>query len=60
VDVVEVNGAPALMIHVGGQAAVVVSLGVDQGRVHAIWITGNPDKLRPFNRVLHASGQEKE
>jgi RNA polymerase sigma-70 factor (ECF subfamily) len=58
VDVVEVNGAPALMIHAGGKALVVLSLGIDAGQVGAIWITGNPDKLQSFNRVLHDSEEE--
>jgi RNA polymerase sigma-70 factor, ECF subfamily len=60
VDVVEVNGAPALMVHAGGKALVVLSLGIDASQVRAIWITGNPDKLQSFNRVLHASEEEKE
>ncbi len=58
--VVEVNGAPALMVHAGGKALVVLSLGIDAGQVHAIWVTGNPDKLQSFNRVLHASEEKKE
>src|SRR6266508_3151868 len=58
--VVEVNGAPALMVHAGGKALVVLSLGIDAGQVHAIWVTGNPDKLQSFNRVLHASVEKKE
>jgi RNA polymerase sigma-70 factor (ECF subfamily) len=60
VDVVEVNGDPALMVHAGGKALVVLSLGIDAGQVRAIWVTGNPDKLQSFNRVLHASEEEKE
>jgi len=60
VDVVEVNGAPALMVHAGGKALVVLSLGIDQGHVHAIWVMGNPDKLQSFNQVLHHSEEEKE
>jgi RNA polymerase sigma-70 factor (ECF subfamily) len=60
VDVVEVNGDPALVVRVGGKALVVLSLGIDAGQVRAIWVTGNPDKLQSFNRVLHASEEEKE
>jgi RNA polymerase sigma-70 factor (ECF subfamily) len=59
VDVIEVNGAPSLMIHVDGEALVVLSLSVDQGQVHAIWIMGNPDKLQPLNRVLRPSGEKQ-
>jgi RNA polymerase sigma-70 factor (ECF subfamily) len=60
VAVVQVNGDPALMVHVDGQAQVVVSLGIDAGQVRAIWVTGNPDKLQAFNRVLHDSVEGKE
>ena len=60
VDVIQVNGEPALMVHAGGQALVVLSLGIDAGQVHAIWVIGNPDKLQSFNRVLHNSEEKKE
>jgi len=59
VDVIEINGAPSLMIHLDGKALVVLSLSVDQGQVHAIWIIGNPDKLQPLNRVLRPSGEKQ-
>ena len=45
---------------VGGKALVVLSLGIDQGQVRAIWVIGNPDKLQSFNRVLHDAEEEKE
>jgi RNA polymerase sigma-70 factor (ECF subfamily) len=60
IDVVEINGAPALMVQVGGKARVILSLGIDQGQVHAIWVMGNPDKLQSLNQVLHSSAEEKE
>jgi RNA polymerase sigma-70 factor, ECF subfamily len=60
VDVVEVNGEPALMVHAGGKAQVVLSLGIDASQVRAIWVIGNPDKLQSFNRILHDSEAEKE
>ena len=59
VEVVQVNGDPALVVQVGGQARVVLSLGIDQGQVRAIWVIGNPDKLQAFNRVLHDSEENK-
>jgi RNA polymerase sigma-70 factor (ECF subfamily) len=59
VDVIEINGAPSLMIHLDRKALVVLSLSVDQGQVHAIWIIGNPDKLQPLNRVLRPSGEKQ-
>jgi RNA polymerase sigma-70 factor (ECF subfamily) len=60
VEVVQVNGDPALIVEVGGKAMVVLSLGIEQGQVRAIWVIGNPDKLQSFNRVLHDSEEEKE
>ena len=59
-NVVEVNGAPALVLHASGKALVVLSIGIDAGQVREIWVTGNPDKLQSFNRVLHDSEEEKE
>ena len=60
IHVVEINGAPALMVQVGGKARVILSLGIDQGQVHAIWVMGNPDKLQSLNQVLHGSVEQKE
>jgi hypothetical protein len=48
------------MVHAGGKAQVVLSLGIDASQVRAIWVIGNPDKLQSFNRILHASEAEKE
>jgi len=58
--VVEVNGEPALMVHAGGTAQVVLSLGIDASQVRTIWVIGNPDKLQSFNRILHDSEADKE
>jgi RNA polymerase sigma-70 factor (ECF subfamily) len=59
-DVAEVNGDPSLIIHWDGQVRVVVTIGVDQGRVYEIRVVGNPDKLQWLNRALHYSGERTE
>ena len=50
--VVEVNGAPGLLVEGGGELSV-VALTVDAGRVRAIDVIRNPDKLRhlPVERL---------
>src|SRR2546421_8029577 len=40
-----VNGEPALIIRVGAQAVFVLSIEVEQGRIQAIRIIANPEKL---------------
>jgi RNA polymerase sigma-70 factor (ECF subfamily) len=60
VNVAQVNGDPALIVQVSGKALVVLSLGIDQGQVRAIWVIGNPDKLQSFNQVIHDSEEEPE
>jgi RNA polymerase sigma-70 factor (ECF subfamily) len=51
-DVLEVNGAPALVLRAGGEARIVLSLAIDQERVCAIHVIGNPDKLIGVNQTL--------
>jgi RNA polymerase sigma-70 factor, ECF subfamily len=48
--VVEVNGAPGLLVVEGGDTVSVVALTVDAGRVRAIDVIRNPDKLRHLAR----------
>jgi RNA polymerase sigma-70 factor (ECF subfamily) len=57
-EIADVNGEPALIAHVGGELRLVLFIGVDQGRVCAIWVIRNPDKLHNLNRVLHAKERE--
>jgi len=45
VEMAEVNGEPALVIRVGAQAVFVLSIEVEQGRIQAIRIIANPEKL---------------
>ena len=42
----------------GGAVRLVLSIGVDQGRVCAIRAIRNPDKLHDLNRALNATEQE--
>ena len=44
-EMAEVNGEPALIIRVGAQALLVLSIEVEQGQIQAIRIMANPDKL---------------
>jgi len=45
VEIAEVNGETALIIRVGAQAVFVLSIEVEQGRIQAIRIIANPEKL---------------
>jgi RNA polymerase sigma-70 factor (ECF subfamily) len=45
VEMAEVNGKTALIIRVGAQALLVLSIEVEQGRIQAIRIIANPEKL---------------
>jgi hypothetical protein len=42
----------------GGEVRLVLSIGIDQGRVCAIRAIRNPDKLHDLNRALHATERE--
>jgi RNA polymerase sigma-70 factor (ECF subfamily) len=50
VIVSQVNGAPGLLVDDGGEALCVFSFTLDQGRIVAIDIVRNPDKLRHLPR----------
>jgi RNA polymerase sigma-70 factor, ECF subfamily len=45
VEMTVVNGEPALVIRVGAQAVLVLSIEVEHGRIRAIRIMANPEKL---------------
>ncbi|HEX3272489.1 MAG TPA: RNA polymerase sigma-70 factor [Ktedonobacterales bacterium] len=45
VEVEEVNGQPALVVHVGDHAFSVLTIEAEQGRIQTIRILANPDKL---------------
>lgn len=40
------NGAPGMLIHEGGSLVTALTIGVQEGRIHAIYAVRNPDKLR--------------
>jgi RNA polymerase sigma-70 factor (ECF subfamily) len=54
-DIASVNGEPAMILRAGSEARVVVSISIDQGRIYAIWVMGNPDKLNWVNGPPHNS-----
>jgi len=45
VELQEVNGQTAMIIHAGGQVFSVLAIDVEQGRIEALRIIANPDKL---------------
>src|SRR5260370_6464690 len=45
IELAEVNGQAALIIRTGGQVFSVVTIDVEQGRIQAIRVIANPDKL---------------
>jgi RNA polymerase sigma-70 factor (ECF subfamily) len=51
----EVNGAPAIVGHIGGTVMGVASFEFRDGRVSEVWVIVNPDKLRFAGRQLPAS-----
>lgn len=50
-EVVEVNGAPALVLRAGGEARLVIATSIEDGRIATIHVIGNPDKLRRLNQL---------
>ncbi len=54
-EIANVNGEPALILRAGSEARVVLSISIDQGRIYAIWVIGNPDKLNWVNTPTHNS-----
>jgi RNA polymerase sigma-70 factor (ECF subfamily) len=45
VEIEEVNGQPALVVHVGDHAFSVLTVEAEQGRIQTIRILANPEKL---------------
>lgn len=54
-QVMELNGAPALMTRDRGEIERIVTLDVHDGRIAAIRMILNPDKLRHLDRSLRES-----
>lgn len=44
--ILELNGGPAVLVLSGGKPDSVLQLGIADGRVHAVYVIRNPDKLR--------------
>jgi RNA polymerase sigma-70 factor, ECF subfamily len=57
-EIADVNGEPALIVRAGGEVRLVLSIGIDQGRVCAIRAIRNPDKLQNLKRALQATERE--
>ncbi len=57
-EIADVNGEPALIVYAGGEVHLVLSIGIDQGRVCAIRAIRNPDKLHNLKRALPATERE--
>lgn len=55
-EVAEVNGEPAVILRNSDEVRLVLSIGVDQGRVQTIRAIRNPDKLQELHRALRAAG----
>ncbi|MFC7991157.1 RNA polymerase sigma factor SigJ [Streptomyces pilosus] len=51
VHVLELNAGPALLVLSGGRPDSVVQLGIADGRVQAVYVIRNPDKLRSLPAV---------
>ena len=47
-QVLTVNGAPALMLYLDGVLDQVQMIAVENGRIAALYLVRNPDKLRTF------------
>ena len=45
VEIGEVNGRAAVIIHAGDQVFSVLTIDVEQGHIQAIWVMANPEKL---------------
>jgi hypothetical protein len=44
-----------MILRADSEARVVVSISIDQGLIYAIWVIGNPDKLKWVNTPPHNS-----
>ena len=53
-ELAEVNGAPALLIFIDGALWEVVSLAIADGRIQALHLVLNPDKLAFIRRQIHS------
>lgn len=57
-DIIDVNGEPALIVHTAGVVRLVLSITINDGQVRMIRAIRNPDKLQGLNRTLHGAQPE--
>jgi RNA polymerase sigma-70 factor, ECF subfamily len=50
IEVADVNGEPGMILRTGDTAILVLSVGVEQGKVNEVRVIGNPDKLKWIDR----------
>jgi RNA polymerase sigma-70 factor (ECF subfamily) len=51
VDEIDLNGAPALVLHAGGRATVAILIDTDGERIHSVFAVANPDKLEAITTI---------
>ena len=52
VDVIDINGEPAMVLRIGGRVDSVYTFTIENGAIAAIRIVRNPDKLKFLERQL--------
>ena len=55
VDAAEINGAPGTLISAGGHPVAVLTMAVADGRITAIQLLTNPDKLQRDRQRPHVA-----
>lgn len=56
-ELAEVNGELAVVLRNNDEVRLVLSIGIEQGRVQVVRAIRNPDKLEELHRVLQAAGR---
>lgn len=51
-SIVEVNGEPALLVQIGSELSFVIALTIEQEKVSAVQVIGNPDKLKSIKQAI--------
>lgn len=55
-EIVELNGAPGLVLKVGGRPVVAIVIETDGERIHSVFAVSNPDKLDAIARATGRTG----
>ena len=45
-EIIELNGAPGLVLKAGGRPVVAIAIETDGERIHSVFAVSNPDKLQ--------------